>query len=192
MTGGAGTPGALPFLALAERGFKGGVYGQHGADQPRLHARRRRGGDGALMPTGPVIVAEQLPAKLPDARRSRSTSAPRSRRSTARRRPTPSRPIRSTAGWCSLDAAARAIARGEPGTPEFRLALRDAIVQHQGSGRHARRLQLQGRQPLRRRRARRVIVQARRTGPGSTRRDAALSLRSAQQRKSGEVVDMDA
>ena len=42
MTGGAGTPGALPFLALTERGFKGGVYGQHGADQPGLHPRRRR------------------------------------------------------------------------------------------------------------------------------------------------------
>ena len=34
MTGGAGTPGALPFLALAERGFKGGVYGQHGLINP--------------------------------------------------------------------------------------------------------------------------------------------------------------
>jgi branched-chain amino acid transport system substrate-binding protein len=30
MTGGSGTPGALPYLALAERGFKGNVYGQHG------------------------------------------------------------------------------------------------------------------------------------------------------------------
>ena len=30
MTGGAGTPGALPYLALAERGFKGPIYGQHG------------------------------------------------------------------------------------------------------------------------------------------------------------------
>ena len=44
MTGGAGTPGALPFLALAERGFKGGVYGQHGLINPdfvRVGRRRR-------------------------------------------------------------------------------------------------------------------------------------------------------
>ncbi|KAH1282086.1 hypothetical protein KXX11_003944, partial [Aspergillus fumigatus] len=34
MTGGAGTPGALPFLALQERGFKGKVYGQHGLINP--------------------------------------------------------------------------------------------------------------------------------------------------------------
>ena len=34
MTGGAGTPGALPYLALAERGFKGNVYGQHGLINP--------------------------------------------------------------------------------------------------------------------------------------------------------------
>ena len=37
-----------------------------------------------------------------------------------------SRPIRSTATWCSPTRAARA-AKGEPGTPEFRQALRDAI-----------------------------------------------------------------
>src|SRR4029079_12573453 len=30
MTGGAGTPGALPYLALAERGFKGHVCGPAG------------------------------------------------------------------------------------------------------------------------------------------------------------------
>ena len=34
MTGGSGTPGALPYLALAERGFKGNVYGQHGLINP--------------------------------------------------------------------------------------------------------------------------------------------------------------
>ena len=34
MTGGSGTPGALPLLALAERGFKGAVYGKHGLINP--------------------------------------------------------------------------------------------------------------------------------------------------------------
>src|SRR3954451_18598976 len=34
MTGGSGTPGALPYLALAERGYKGGIYGNHGLINP--------------------------------------------------------------------------------------------------------------------------------------------------------------
>ena len=34
-----------------------------------------------------------------------------------------------TAGWCFLDSAKRALAAGaQPGTPEFRTALRDALV----------------------------------------------------------------
>ena len=65
MTGGAGTPGALPFLALAERGFKGGVYGQHGLINPDFVRVAGAAGQGALMPTGPVIVAEQLPDDYP-------------------------------------------------------------------------------------------------------------------------------
>ena len=65
MTGGAGTPGALPFLALAERGFKGGVYGQHGLINPDFVRVAGAAAQGALMPTGPVIVAEQLPADHP-------------------------------------------------------------------------------------------------------------------------------
>jgi len=65
MTGGAGTPGALPFLALSERGFKGGVYGQHGLINPDFIRVAGPAGQNALMPTGPVIVAEQLPNDYP-------------------------------------------------------------------------------------------------------------------------------
>ncbi len=66
MTGGAGTPGALPFLALAERGFKGGMYGQHGLINPDFVRVVGAAGQGAIMPTGPIIVAEQLPDDNPD------------------------------------------------------------------------------------------------------------------------------
>src|SRR5439155_16973587 len=61
MTGGAGTPGALPFLALQERGYKGGVYGNHGMINPDFLRVVGAAGQNALMPTGPVIVSEQLP-----------------------------------------------------------------------------------------------------------------------------------
>jgi len=125
MTGGAGTPGALPFLALNERGFKGPMYGQHGLINPDFVRVVGAAGQGALMPTGPVIVAEQLPNDYPTkkiamdfrAAFQKANNAPTSDAYSAY----------SFDGWLVFtDAAARA--KGEPGTPEFRLSLRDAIA----------------------------------------------------------------
>lgn len=126
MTGGAGTPGALPFLALQERGFKGKVYGQHGLINPDFVRVVGAAGQDALMPTGPIIVAEQLPADHPTrqiglAFRSvfqKVNNAPTSDAFSAY----------SFDGYLVFaDAAARALAKAEAGTPEFRVALRDAI-----------------------------------------------------------------
>ena len=129
MTGGAGTPGALPYLALAERGFKGNVYGQHGLINPDFIRVAGAAGNGALMPTGPVIVAEQLPADYPTKKAAldfraafqKTNNAPTSDAFSAY----------SFDGWLVFaDAAARALStkKAEPGTPEFRTALRDAIM----------------------------------------------------------------
>jgi len=124
MTGGAGTPGALPFLALQERGFKGPVYGQHGLINPDFVRVVGAAGQGALMPTGPIIVAEQLPDNAPTKKIGlefrnvfqKVNNAPTSDAFSAY----------SFDGWLVFtDAAARA--KGEPGTPEFRQSLRDAI-----------------------------------------------------------------
>jgi branched-chain amino acid transport system substrate-binding protein len=125
MTGGAGTPGALPFLALSERGFKGPMYGQHGLINPDFVRVVGGAGQGALMPTGPVIVAEQLPNDYPTkkiamdfrAAFQKANNAPTSDAFSAY----------SFDGWLVFtNAAARA--KGEPGTPEFRQSLRDAIA----------------------------------------------------------------
>lgn len=76
------------------------------------------------MPTGPIIVAEQLPAEYPTRQlgldfRSvfqKVNGAPTTDAFSAY----------SFDGWMVFaDAAARA--KGEPGTPEFRASLRDAI-----------------------------------------------------------------
>ena len=125
MTGGAGTPGALPFLALAERGFKGPVYGQHGLINPDFVRVVGASGQGALMPTGPVIVAEQLPADYPTKKIAMDFRAAFQKVNNA---PTSDAfSAYSFDGWLVFaDAAARA--KGEPGTPEFRLSLRDAIA----------------------------------------------------------------
>jgi branched-chain amino acid transport system substrate-binding protein len=126
MTGGAGTPGALPFLALQERGFKGGVYGQHGLINPDFVRVVGAAGQNALMPTGPVIVAEQLPDGYPTKKIATDFRAVFQKVNNA-----PSSDAFSAYsfdGWLVFaDAASRAMKKAEPGTPEFRVALRDAI-----------------------------------------------------------------
>jgi branched-chain amino acid transport system substrate-binding protein len=127
MTGGAGTPGALPYLALQERGFKGPIYGQHGlinADFVRVGATAA---EGTQVPTGPVIVAEQLPNDYPTKKIAlefrnifqKVNNAPTTDAFSAY----------SFDGYLVFaDAAARAMKTAEPGTPQFRVALRDAIM----------------------------------------------------------------
>ncbi len=128
MTGGAGTPGALPYLALLERGYKGGLYGQHGLVNPDF---LRVGGaaiNGTYIPTGPVIVADQLPANYPTKKVTQDFRAAYQRVNNA-----PSTDAFSAYSFDGYrvfaDAAARALAgnRLQPGTPQFRAALRDAI-----------------------------------------------------------------
>jgi branched-chain amino acid transport system substrate-binding protein len=126
MTGGSGTPGALPFLALAERGYKGSVYGQHGLINPDFIRVAGASGQGALMPTGPVIVAEQLPNDYPTKKIALDfRNAFQKVNGSAT---TDAFSAYSFDGWIVFtDAAARALSKAEPGTPQFRTALRDAI-----------------------------------------------------------------
>ncbi|QNK72884.1 ABC transporter substrate-binding protein [Variovorax sp. PAMC28562] len=127
MTGGAGTPGALPFLALAERGFKGGVYGQHGLINPDFVRVAGASAQGSLMPTGPVIVAEQLPDSAPTKKIALDFRTVYQKVNNAPT--TDAFSAYSFDAWLVfLDAAARAMPKAAPGTPEFRLALRDAIL----------------------------------------------------------------
>ena len=63
--GNSGTPGALPYLALAERNYKGRIYGTHGlinADFVRVGGKAI---EGLEVPSGPVLVADQLPDSNP-------------------------------------------------------------------------------------------------------------------------------
>ncbi|HUH40415.1 MAG TPA: ABC transporter substrate-binding protein, partial [Castellaniella sp.] len=126
ITGNSGTPGALPYLALSERGYKGRIYGTHALINPAFIKVARGSVEGLLAPTGPVIVAEQLPESNPIRKVSmayrdayqKANNAPAEDAFSAY----------SFDAWLIfLDAAKRASANAQPGTPEFRLALRDAI-----------------------------------------------------------------
>lgn len=126
ITGNSGTPGALPYLALQDRNYKGKLYGTHALINPAFVNVARSSVEGLLAPTGPVIVAEQLPQDNPirsvalayrDAYQ-KANNAPAADAFSAY----------SFDAWLIfLDAAKRASTNATPGTPEFRVALRDAI-----------------------------------------------------------------
>lgn len=126
--GNSGTPGALPYLALAERGYRGQLYGTHGlinADFVRVGGASV---EGLMVPSGPVMVADQLAADNPvrkvalayrDAYKRTQGSLPSDAFSA----------YSYDAYLVFADAAARALkTKAEPGTAQFRVALKDAIA----------------------------------------------------------------
>jgi branched-chain amino acid transport system substrate-binding protein len=128
LTGTSGTPGALPYRALMERGWKGQIYGTHALINPDFVRVGGPAVEGLLAPTGPVIVAEQLPESNPIRKVAMDFRAAYQKANGAV--PTDAFSAYSFDAWLLFaNAAERAIAaKGEPGTPAFRVALRDAIV----------------------------------------------------------------
>jgi branched-chain amino acid transport system substrate-binding protein len=126
MTGGSGTPGALPFLALRERGYRGPIYGTHALINPDFIRVGGAAVEGVLAPTGPVIVAEQLPDTNPAKKVGLEFRAAYLKANNAPS--TDAFSAYSFDGWLVfVDAAKRALASTPPGTPAFREALRDAM-----------------------------------------------------------------
>jgi branched-chain amino acid transport system substrate-binding protein len=126
MVGATGTPGALPDIALSERGFKGKVYNDHGVinnDFLRVGGKKL---EGIIAPTGPVMVAEQLPDSNPIKKVAleftkvyEGAVGPGSRTAAA---------ATSYDAYLLADqAVATAAKKAKPGTPEFRQAVRDAL-----------------------------------------------------------------
>jgi branched-chain amino acid transport system substrate-binding protein len=135
--GNSGTPGALPYLGLAERGYKGKIYGTHGlinADFVRVGGAAV---EGLEVPSGPVMVADQLPADSPV--RKVALEYRKAYQQVHGAMPTDAFSAYTFDAWLLFaDAAKRALAtKAEPGTPEFRQALHDAIgTTHELAGTH--------------------------------------------------------
>jgi len=127
ITGGSGTPGALPYIALAERGFRGPLYGTHALINPDFVRVGGQAVDGVIAPTGPVIVAEQLPESNPIRKVSMDF-----RDAYQKANGEPARDAFSAYSFDAwlifLDSAKRALAKAQPGTPEFRTAMHEAIT----------------------------------------------------------------
>lgn len=122
----SGTPGALPQLELANRGYKGLVYQTQGvanADYLRVGGKAV---EGAFMTVAPVLVAEQLPDTNPV----KKAALDFVQRFEAKQGPN-SRSLFAATAWDAMlivqQAAREALKKAKPGTPEFRAALRDAI-----------------------------------------------------------------
>jgi len=124
--GGAGTPGALPYIGLHERGYKGAIYGTHAILSPEFVKLVGEAGEGLLVPTGPALVGSQLPADNP----SKAIIDEYSKAYKAAHGEDPYDVFSAYAfdAWLVVvEAAKRVPADIQPGTSEYRTALRDAI-----------------------------------------------------------------
>jgi len=127
MLGGTGTPGALPVIALSERGYKGPLYGNHGLISADFLRLAGKSADGIICPTGPVTAAEQLSEHNPIRKVALAFRAAFEKANGEA--PTDSFSSYSFDGWLIFaDAAKRAMATGaKPGSPAFHAALRQAL-----------------------------------------------------------------
>ena len=123
---GSGTPAVLPQRTLKERGYTGKYYQTHGVANNDFLRVGGKDVEGTLLPSGPVLVAAQLPANHPVTKSAleyvTKFEAMYGKGST------------STfgghvwdAGLLMQSAVLIALKKAQPGTPEFRSALRDAL-----------------------------------------------------------------
>ncbi len=126
MMGNSATPAALPVVALRHRGFKGGIYGNHGIVSPAFIKVGGSAVEGVIAVTSPLVVYDQLaddnaikPVATAFMADYGKKFGPQS--------------VSPFAGY-SFDAFLLlknaipiALQAAKPGTEEFRVALRDAL-----------------------------------------------------------------
>jgi branched-chain amino acid transport system substrate-binding protein len=138
LTGGSGSVGALPHVALSERGYRGRVYSTHAIINSEFVRIGGNAVNGVIAPTGPIVVAEQLPDSNPI-----KAMDMKFRADYLKANGEPSTDAFAAYGYDAVvvlaDAAKRVLAKNtQPGTPEFREALRAALYEtHDVVGTHA-------------------------------------------------------
>ena len=121
----SGTPGALPQIELAQRGWKGPVYQTQGVANNDYLRVGGKALEGTFMTTAPVLVAEQLadgnPIKKPAMEyvtKFEGAYGPNTRT------------LFGATAWdvfFMLDRVVGIIKGAKPGTPEYRAAIRDGM-----------------------------------------------------------------
>lgn len=126
LVAGSGTPAALPQVALKERGYAGKYYQTHGVANNDFLRVGGKNVEGTFLPAGPMLVAAQLPNDNPV---KKSALAYNEKYEAAHGKGN----VATFGGhaWDAgllLEAAVPgALKKGQPGTKEFRTALRDGL-----------------------------------------------------------------
>ena len=120
----SGTPAATPHKELKARGYKGKIYQTHGVANADFIRVVGADGNGAFLPSGPMLVFEQLPESNPIKKVAADYVGKYEGKFGQR----------STFGGHVWDAGLllqraipEALKKAQPGTKEFRAALRDAL-----------------------------------------------------------------
>ena len=126
LIGGSGTPAALPQKTLKERGYAGKYYQTHGVANADFLRVGGKDVEGTLLPAGPVLVAAQLPASNP-VRKSALEYIDAYEKAHGKGSVSTFGGHAWDAGLLLKAAVPVALNKAQPGTPEFRAALRDAL-----------------------------------------------------------------
>ncbi|SEK32271.1 branched-chain amino acid transport system substrate-binding protein [Roseateles sp. YR242] len=126
LVGGSGTPAALPQKTLKERGYAGKYYQTHGVANNDFLRVGGKDVEGTFLPSGPVLVVDQLPADHP-AKKSAKAYVTKYEDAFGKGSVSTFGGHAWDAGLLLQSAIPVAIKKAQPGTPQFRAALRDAL-----------------------------------------------------------------
>jgi branched-chain amino acid transport system substrate-binding protein len=123
---GSGTPAALPQKTLKERGYAGKIYQTHGVANSDFLRVGGKDVEGTLLPSGPMLVAAQLPDSHP-VKKSAKAYVDAYEAANGKGSVSTFGGHAWDAGLIMSAAIPVALKSAQPGTPAFRSALRDAL-----------------------------------------------------------------
>jgi len=126
LVAGSGTPAALPQKTLKERGYAGKMYQTHGVANADFLRVGGKDVEGTFLPAGPVLVADQLPDNNP-VRKTAKAYISAYEAAHGKGSVSTFGAHAWDAGLLMSSAVPVALKTAQPGTPEFRAALRDAL-----------------------------------------------------------------
>lgn len=126
LVAGSGTPAALPQKTLKDRGYAGKMYQTHGVANADFLRVGGKDVEGTFLPAGPVLVADQLPTSNP-VRKSALTYIAAYEEVHGKGSISTFGAHAWDAGLLMAAAVPMALKTAQPGTPQFRAALRDAL-----------------------------------------------------------------
>jgi branched-chain amino acid transport system substrate-binding protein len=123
---GSGTPAALPQKTLKERGYAGKIYQTHGVANNDFLRVCGKDCEGTFLPAGPVLVSEQLPNDHP-VKKSAIAYVDAYEKAHGKGSVSTFGAHAWDTGVLLQAAIPVALKKAQPGTKEFRAALRDAL-----------------------------------------------------------------